>query len=241
MFDLLMFDLDGTLVDSLPELTDAANDVLRQLNLPATSDARVRNWIGDGARELLIRAMADTGDDRADTLRADRVRVDALMEDFAQAYLRHCGERSGLYPKVLDTLRRLQRQGIPMALVTNKEDRLTQRVVDVHGLRPFFDTIIAGDTLARPKPDPLPLLHCLELFQTRAQRALMIGDSRIDVAAAKAAGVTCWALPYGYNKGQPIRDSQPDRVIDDISAVLAAVESTRTCHQPPNKNILIGE
>lgn len=223
MFDLLMFDLDGTLVNSAPEITDAANDVLHSLGLRAATDAQVISWIGDGARELMVRAIADAGDEDESTIRDDTSRLDDVMRQFAQAYEARCGQRSQVYPAVVETLDELQYRGIPLALVTNKESRMTQRVLDVHGLRRFFNTVVAGNTLARSKPDPMQLHHCLDIHHVTADKALLVGDSRVDVAAARAAGVTCWAVPYGYNRGQPVSEAQPDRVIPDISVVLEAV------------------
>lgn len=223
MFDLLMFDLDGTLVDTAPEIADAANDVLRDLALPPATDSQIRGWIGDGARELMVRAIVDATGENAMALRENRPRMDTVMHAFASAYAVRCGERSQLYPKVRETLDRLRRQGVKLALVTNKEGRLTQRVLDVHGLRPYFNPVMAGDSLPRSKPDPMQLLHCLEVHQVRPANALLIGDSRVDVAAARAAGVPVWAVPYGYNRGQPISEAQPDRLIPDISPVLDAV------------------
>lgn len=223
MFDLLMFDLDGTLVDTAPEIADAANDVLRSLNLRTASDAQARNWIGNGARELMVRAIADAGGGEESTIRDDTPYMNDVMQQFAQAYTVRCGQRSQLFPNVIGTLRSLQGRGIPLALVTNKEGRLTQRVLEVHHLRPYFDTVVAGDTLARGKPDPMQLQHCLDHYRVAADKALMVGDSAVDVAAARAAGVTCWAVPYGYNRGRPISTEQPDRLINDISTVLEAV------------------
>lgn len=223
MFDLLMFDLDGTLVNTAPEIADATNDVLRNLKLHPAPDAQVNGWIGDGARELMVRAIADAGGEDEAAIRDDKLRMDGVMQQFAQAYNVRCGERSQLYPDVIDTLRSLQQTGIPLALVTNKEGRLTERVLDVHGLRPYFATVVAGDTLARSKPDPMPLQHCLDIYHVAANKALLVGDSRVDVAAARAASVVCWAVPYGYNRGRPISEAEPDRLINDISAVLEAV------------------
>lgn len=223
MFDLLMFDLDGTLVNTAPEIADATNDVLRSLDLHPATDAQVNGWIGDGARELMVRAIADAGGGDESTIRNNKPRMDNVMQQFAQAYTQRCGERSQLYPAVIETLRKLHSGSIPLALVTNKESRLTERVLDVHGLRPYFDTVVAGDTLARSKPDPMPLQHCLDIYRVTADKALLVGDSRVDIAAARAAGVTFWAVPYGYNQGRPISEARPDRLIDDISAVLEVV------------------
>ena len=113
-----------------------------------------------------------------------------------------------------------------MAVVTNKEQRFTNTVLMAHQIRPFFDMVIAGDTLARKKPDPLPVRYCLDAFKVPASRALFVGDSQIDVDTARAAGVTVWAVPYGYNLGNPIAQAAPGRVITTLAAVAEAVASS---------------
>jgi len=173
----------------------------------------------------MVRALDDAGFRLATELRQDRAFMDSVMQHFADAYETHCGRRSQLYPEVLETLQALRHLDLPLAMVTNKESRLTERVLDAHGLRTFFDLVVAGDTLARSKPDPLPLQHCLDHFRVAANRAVLVGDSSVDVAAARAAGVPCWAVPYGYNRGRPVREAGPNRLIDDISAVLTAVSA----------------
>lgn len=219
MFDLLMFDLDGTLVDTAPEITDAANCVLCDLGLPQATVPQIIGWIGDGSRELMVRAIAHGSGENPSELRQDRSRMEDVMHRFTDAYERVCGHSSALYPLVTETLQALARSGIPMAVITNKESRLALRVLAHHGLQDLFDPIVAGDTLARSKPDPMQLHYCLQHFGVAPDRALMIGDSSVDVRAAHGAGVACWAVPYGYNRGRPIAEAAPDRVIEDFSAL----------------------
>ena len=124
-----------------------------------------------------------------------------------------------------DTLTALRAQGVKLAVVTNKESRYTATVLDAHALAPLFDRVVSGDTLAAKKPDPAGVESCLDEFQVHRRRALFVGDSSIDVATARNAGVSVWALPYGYNMGEPIEASNPDRVIADFSALLSMVPS----------------
>jgi phosphoglycolate phosphatase len=220
-YDLILFDLDGTLIETSGEIADAVNDTLAALALPAVSQAQVDAWIGHGTRELLIQALAERRGLTADTVRQapDFADTEAL---FGQHYQRRCGTRSQLYPHVRSTLQGLRDDGVRLAVVTNKEDRYTQTVLQAHALGDLFDRVISGDTLPVKKPNPLAIADCMLRYGVGAERTLFVGDSSIDVATARNAGVAVWALPYGYNMGQPIEASQPDRVIADFSALTPA-------------------
>ncbi len=219
-FDLVLFDLDGTLIETAPEICDAVNDTLQDLRLPEVESERVSDWIGHGTSELLVQALA-----HAEKTSADAVRVApdfaAAKDRFDRHYRQRCGTRSQLYPHVREVLQSLRASGVKLAVVTNKEAGYTRTVLDAHQLAPLFDCVVSGDTFPVKKPDPRGVLSCLEQFDVKAQRALFVGDSSIDVATARAAGVTVWALPYGYNMGKPIQDCGPDRVIEDFSALMA--------------------
>lgn len=218
-FDLVMFDLDGTLIETAPEIFDAVNDTLRRFDLPDVTQQQVNDWIGHGTRELLIQALAYTGKTNDAAVRASDSLV-LIAAEFDKNYQLRCGTRSQLYPKVRETLVALRQRGVKLAVVTNKEGRYTATVLNAHQMMPLFDRVVSGDTLARKKPDPLGIQSCLTEFGVSAERALFVGDSSIDVATARNAGVAVWALPYGYNMGQPIESCSPDRVIPDCSALL---------------------
>jgi phosphoglycolate phosphatase len=219
-FELVLFDLDGTLVETAPEICDAVNDTLRDLKLPEVELGRVCDWIGHGTGELLLRALAHAGNTGADTVRASSGFTDAKHR-FDRHYQQRCGTRSRLYPHVREALLALRSGGVKLAVVTNKEGRYTRTVLEALQLSPLFDRVISGDSFPAKKPDPAGVLSCLEQFQVAASRTLFVGDSSIDVATARAAGVTVWALPYGYNMGKPIQDCGPDRVIQDFSALMS--------------------
>lgn len=217
-FDLVLFDLDGTLIETAPEIADAVNDTLSRLRLPAVSQQQVNDWIGHGTRELLIQALAFTGNTPAETVRhADSFRL--IEAEFSVFYARRCGTRSRLYPHVRETLQALRASGVKLAVVTNKEGRYTETVLRSHDLLSLFDRVISGDTLPAKKPDPAGIHDCMQRFGVARERTLFVGDSSIDVATARNAGVTVWALPYGYNMGQPIEACGADRVIPDFSAL----------------------
>ena len=224
-YDLILFDLDGTLIETSGEIADAVNDTLTALALPPVSQAQVDAWIGHGTRELLIQALAERRGQHTDEVRGapDFADTEAL---FGQHYQRRCGTRSQLYPHVRSTLQTLRAQGVRLAVVTNKEDRYTQVVLQAHDMSALFDRVISGDTLPVKKPNPRAIADCMLRYGVSAQRTLFVGDSSIDVATARNAGVTVWALPYGYNMGQPIEACGPDRVIVDFSALLVSQEET---------------
>lgn len=217
--DLAMFDLDGTLVATAGEIGDAVNDTLVRFDLPAASQRQVEGWIGHGTRELLIQALAAASKTGAEVVRASSA-LPLIAAEFDRCYQRRCGTRSQLYPQVRATLEALRARGVKLAVVTNKESRYTATVLDVHRLTPLFDRIVSGDSLPTRKPDPAGILSCLAQFGVPPGRALFVGDSSIDVATARHAGVRVWALPYGYNLGEPIAACAPDRVIADLSALL---------------------
>lgn len=228
MFDLIMFDLDGTLVDTAGEICDTANAVLRELKLPEVPEALARSWIGHGSRELLVRAGAHVCGLPEPEIRQSPT-MDLAMQLFTRFHGERCGRRSTLYPQVRESLQHLAALGIKLAIVSNREARYAEAVMEAHGLRHYFDTAVFGDTLEVKKPDPQTIRYCLNAHGVAPQRALMIGDSAIDVATARNAGVGCWAVPYGYNGGRPVSEAQPDRLIDDISAVvLALTEASHT-------------
>ncbi|MCU0763347.1 MAG: HAD-IA family hydrolase [Hydrogenophaga sp.] len=219
-YDLVLFDLDGTLIETAPEIADAVNDTLQVFDRPAVSQQQVNDWIGHGTRELLVQALAFTDGASAETVR-NGSSFARIERSFAVHYQRRCGTRSRLYPQVRETLEALRVRGVKLAVVTNKESRYTRTVLESHRLLPLIDRVVSGDTLPMKKPDPMAVHDCLHHFRIRGDRTLFVGDSSIDVATARNAGVAVWALPYGYNMGQPIEASQPDRVIADLSALLA--------------------
>ncbi|MGE0097546.1 MAG: HAD-IA family hydrolase [Hydrogenophaga sp.] len=221
-YDLILFDLDGTLIETAPEIADAVNDTLTAFERPAVTQQQVDHWIGHGTRELLIQALAFV--DRVD---AQTVRTSASFPDIEAAFGLHyeqrCGTRSQLYPGVRLMLEALHAAGVKLVVVTNKEDRYTRTVLNAHQLTPLFHRVISGDTLAVKKPHPAAVEDCLMRFGIARERALFVGDSSIDVATARNAGIAVWALAHGYNMGQPIEDSRPNRVISDFSALAAVL------------------
>ncbi|TSE23911.1 HAD-IA family hydrolase [Tepidimonas aquatica] len=221
-FDLILFDLDGTLVETAPEIADAVNDTLAELGLGSASLDEVTRWIGHGTRELLVQALAARLGRTVDAVRADTTYFTAAEAVFQRHYEARCGTRSHPYPHVIEALQALRAEGVKLVVVTNKEARYTTRVLDAHRMAPLFHRIISGDTLPVKKPNPLAVADSLLRYGVDRSRALLVGDSSIDVATARHAGVAVWCVPYGYNMGEPIEASAPDRVIPDFGALRPA-------------------
>lgn len=218
-FDLMLFDLDGTLVETAPEIMDAVNDTLGQFKLSLVTQQQVNDWIGHGTLTLLVQAVADRSGMTTEAVRSSDL-LRQMVPVYDGFYQQRCGTRSHLYPHVRETLHSLRAQGVKLAVVTNKESRYTQVVMNVHQLSDLFDEVVSGDTFATKKPDPVGVAHCLAKFGMTRERTLFVGDSSIDAATARNAGVPVWLLPYGYNMGQPIEACSPDRVIADFSSLL---------------------
>jgi phosphoglycolate phosphatase len=210
----LLFDLDGTLLDSLPDLTSAVDRMLLELKLPPAGIERVRGWIGDGARQLVREALQFAQGE------ADADALDIALQIYQRHYDACCTDQSRLFPAVLPALRHWRERGVPMACVTNKGARFTDPLTAHFQLCELLSVIVGGDTLPQRKPDPAPLLFACEQLQVRPELAVMIGDSRNDVLAARAAGMAVVCVDYGYNHGRPIADERPDLIVDSLLALI---------------------
>ncbi len=205
---LMMFDLDGTLVDSVADVAAAVDQMRRQLDLAPLGVDRVRMLVGRGAEVLLDRVMSD-----AAGLRAEAGRL------FAEAYAAHVHVHSTLYPDVMTALE-LFSGWCPLVCITNKPMRFTLPLIDSIGLAKKFSLILAGDSFEEKKPHPRALEHAMDYFEVPPEKSLMIGDSRNDVLAARAAGVRCVVLRWGYNHGEPLEECSPDWIVNSITELL---------------------
>ncbi|MDD9864683.1 MAG: phosphoglycolate phosphatase [Gammaproteobacteria bacterium] len=208
----VLLDLDGTLADTAPDLVSALNHALARLGRPACDAERVRPWLGSGVETLVQRALA--GGNGAAPAPAELHRdAAALLLEF---YGRNTCRYSSLYPGVLEGLDYLRDQGIRLSCVTNKSARFSGRLLEKLGIRDRFGIVVSGDTLARKKPHPEPLLHAARQLRAAPGESLMIGDSQNDVEAARNAGMPILCVDYGYNSGMDIRDCGPDFVLDSL-------------------------
>ena len=209
--EMILIDVDGTLVDSVPDLAYCVDEMMRALDMPVHGEAKVRNWVGNGVERLVRRALVGQLEGEPDEALFQRA-----YPLFLELYADNTSKRSTLYPGVAEGVAWLQAQGYRLGCVTNKAARFTLPLLRDLGVHDQFEIIISGDTLPQKKPDPAPLLHAARFFGVEPEQALMIGDSVSDVKAARAAGFQIVCMSYGYNHGADIRDFHPDAVIDSM-------------------------
>lgn len=213
----IVFDLDGTLVDSAPEIATALNKAMAGIGQPPFPLTEVQTFIGGGAAVALKRALAARGTS------IDDAAFDAMMTSFYKVYADVSEAGNGLYPGVMETLGEFRRRGVPLGLCTNKAEHITAIALRALGIAPFFTAVIgARDDLPR-KPAPDMLLAVLAKLGARPAEALVVGDSRSDVGAARAAGCPVIAVSYGYAHG-PVADLRADRVIDHMKDLLLHID-----------------
>lgn len=212
---LVMFDLDGTLVDSVPDLATAVDRMLAELGRPPAGLEQVRKWVGNGVRVLVRRALAGDIDHAA----VGEAETEQALARFLDIYA-DCHELITLYPGVHELLEALSTAAVELAVVTNKPERFVAPLLEQVGLGGYFRWIIGGDTLPQQKPDPAALLQVMRLAGVSQAQSLFVGDSRTDVLAARAAGVPCVAVSYGYNHGRPVAEEEPALVVDSLAELL---------------------
>jgi phosphoglycolate phosphatase len=213
---MVLFDLDGTLVDSAPDLAYSVDATLAELGLPTRGEAKIRHWIGNGIERTLKRAMLDnmTGEPDADLF-------NRALPVFMEIYSSYVARQSRFYDGVLEGMDYLKNNNYKIGCVTNKREKFTHILLKALGVFDDFGIVISGDSLPKKKPDPLPLLHAAEHFAVRPEHALMVGDSTNDVSAARAAGFKILCVTYGYNHGRDIREAKPDAVVDTLAELPA--------------------
>jgi phosphoglycolate phosphatase len=212
----LIFDLDGTLVDTAPDLLGALNAVLRAEGRHGLDTATLRHMVGFGARALIEQAMAATGS------AVDPARLPALIDSFIVHYRAHIADESRPFPHVLETLSALAKDGARMGVLTNKPQELTGPLLEKLDLARFFGAIHGAGRFDYVKPDPRVFHHVVE--ELGGGRAVMIGDSKTDVATARAAGVPVILMSYGYTP-DPVQSLGADAVVDDFSQIPGCIDS----------------
>ena len=208
---MILIDVDGTLVDSVPDLAYCVDEMMKALGREPYGEAKVRDWVGNGVERLTRRALIGQLDGEPSD------------EDFAKGYpifldlyKDNTSKRSCLYPGVREGLDYMKSQGYLLGCVTNKDAQFTIPLLKGLGIYDEFGIVVSGDTLPVKKPDPQPLLHAAAHFGVGAEDSLMLGDSKSDVTAARNAGFRIVCMSYGYNHGEDIRNYNPDAVIDSM-------------------------
>jgi len=216
----IVIDLDGTLLHSAPELAEAANRMLREMDYPLVSQELLASYIGNGIGWLVKRAL--TGEMHATP---DAALYEHALPIFEKHYTGLLLE-SKPYDGVIEGLEAMLAAGFRLGCITNKAERFTGPLLEGSGLARYFEIVVSGDTLPEKKPHPLPLLHAAEFFGIPAGELLMIGDSLNDTLAARAAGCPVFCVPYGYNHGEPAETLDVDAVIANLSAALPLIKRT---------------
>lgn len=211
----VMFDLDGTLVHTAPQIASAINSMLVELGLPALPQQQIERYIGEGAQTLIRRCI---------TAHTQHEPDGALFEQAQVLFFAHYAEsviESQPYDGVIEALAALQEKGLKLACVTNKPERFTMPLLDKSGLLDFFEVVVSGDTLSKKKPDPIQLQYICAKFNVLEAESMLVGDSLTDVLAAHAAGCYIVTVPYGYNQGRPIDHSLVDGTITNLTDLLS--------------------
>ncbi len=215
----VLLDLDGTLLDTAPEIAAAAADMLSELGLDPVDPLRVRDFIGKGIPHLVRRTL------EASLGRApDERRVGSAMEGFFFHYAKRNGRMSKPYPGVLEGIAELRAKGFALACVTNKTAQFTIPLLEATGLAGFFPVVVSGDTMPKKKPAPDPLLEACRRLGVPAPEALMVGDSRNDALAARAAGCPVLLVPYGYTEGEDVQGIDCDGIVPSLLHVAGLLK-----------------
>jgi len=212
----VMIDLDGTLLDTIPDLAAAANMMLAEMKMPVLPEATIRNYVGKGIHNLIERALTNSMDGKP----AQELFQRALPL-YERSYKAVNGKLTTIYPGVKEGLDLLRAQGYPLACVTNKSERFTLPLLDYVSLSGYFVSVVAGDTLPQKKPDPAPLLHACKQLKVAPDEMLMIGDSLNDAQAARSAGCPIFCVTYGYNEGHDVHTLDVDAIVTSL------IEATR--------------
>ena len=214
---VILFDLDGTLVDSAPDLALAVNHMLQSLGRERFPHETIRSWVGNGAQTLVKRALS--GSSVIDET-IDPVLFENALDIFLTFYAQNLCVSTVTYPNVQTTLRSLKSKDYRLVLVTNKPYDFIQPLLEGLDLADLFELCLGGDSLAKRKPDPMPLLHVCDSLDVCVTKCLMIGDSKNDIIAANAAKMQSIGVSYGYNYDEDISIYEPDSVVHDFDEIM---------------------
>ncbi|GGC89921.1 phosphoglycolate phosphatase [Undibacterium terreum] len=207
----VIIDLDGTMLDTAPDFLVAINRMRKEFGLEAIDIVTVKLFVGKGSENLIHRILA------LDYAEAQIIRhFEAAMASYQKHYLAINGDYSALYPDVIQGLQAMQAKGLRLACVTNKPIAFATPLLKKKGLSPYFELVYGGDSLARKKPDPMPLLQVCTDFDLPPAQVLAIGDSSNDAIAARAAGCPVLSVPYGYNHGEAIQNIRSDGIVETL-------------------------
>ena len=219
-FDLVLFDLDGTLIDTLPDLHAAACAMLNDLGRPPLPLESIRAYVGRGIPNLIKRVLANSLHVAEDP----NPPPPEAVASYRRHYARENGRNAKVYPGVLEGLASLRAQGVPLGVVTNKADTFIQPLLEQTGLSGYFEVLVGGDRLPKVKPDPMPLVWACGRLGVSPTETLFIGDSINDALAARAAGCPVFLLPYGYNEDRDVQELDCDAIVESIRDIAEMVK-----------------
>jgi phosphoglycolate phosphatase len=213
----VLIDLDGTLLETGPDIVAAANRMLAELGRPALAESRASEFIGKGVANLVTRCLQES------QLPADAQALAVALAIFERHYLAGVADRTRPYPGVIEGLERFARMGMPLGCVTNKAAMFTLPLLERTRLAGYFRVVVSGDTVEHKKPHPQPLLHAAAALGVAPADLLLIGDSANDVRAARAAGCPVFVVPYGYREGMSLEALAADRVVADLVEAAGSI------------------
>jgi len=208
----VLFDLDGTLIDTARDLADCGNAMRARHGLAPLREATLRGFIGKGLANFIAKALEGEAVDLGEATRF-----------FEERYFETCAVHSRPYPGAIAGLDLLRAEGIALGVVTNKAGRFTEAILERTGVRARFGVVVSGDTLERKKPHPEPVLHAARALGVGIAETLFIGDSANDVEAARAARCRVWLVPYGYSEGIAVESLAADAIVADIEAAAKSI------------------
>lgn len=219
--EVLIFDLDGTLIDSVPDLALSINQMLTSLNRETFPVDTIRSWVGNGALVLTQRALSG---DIAINTELEPALVEEALTVFLKYYEQNVCVDTSLYPNVQHSLQTLHEQGFRLVIVTNKPEQFVRPILKTLGLNHLFEMVVGGDSLPKRKPDPMQIEHVCSTLQVDASKCVMIGDSKNDIYAATAANMESIGLSYGYNHGEDINSHGASLVLDDFAEIIDTLD-----------------
>lgn len=212
---LVLFDLDGTLIDTAPDLAHSMDLVMRELHLPTQGLKKVRRFIGHGVRRLVEDIVSTELEGKP-----AKATLDKALGAFNEHYREQLVQKSSLYPGVPECLQTLRSRGVKLACVTNKPKAFTEPLLEHFLIDGHFDLVLSGDSLQKKKPDPFPLVHACQRLAVEVADSIMVGDSSNDILAARNAGMRCMYMSYGYSDTETVRALGPDAVLDSFAEVM---------------------
>ncbi len=213
---VIIFDLDGTLIDSSPDLALAVNHMLKSINRDTFSLDEIHHWVGNGASTLVKRALSGS-DDISENINEEE--FEKALDVFLKFYAQNLAVETITYPHVISTLQKLKEHGYKLVIVTNKPFNFVEPILEALKLKEYFEFHLGGDSLEERKPHPAPLLYVCDKLKVNVDECVMIGDSKNDILAAKACKMQSIGLTYGYNYGEHINTHNPDMYFSDFAEI----------------------